>query len=339
MAKSKKPRPTMLDVADLSGVSYQTVSRVINNHPYVSDDTRRKVQEAIDTLGYRPSKAAIKLRAKSSRTIAIILYGSWFYGPVQIALNVEMAAKTSGFDVILTNVTETEQQVTEALQHVRDWAVDGIVFIIPAQGLPQSEIQAICGDIPIVHIDSQPTANLASVRLDDAIGTQQIVEHLISQGHTRFCEISGPMNWYSAQIRHRACVQTFQSYGIAPPVHIEGNWTTPGGYQATRRLLEQGHTFTAVIAANDSMALGALYALHQFGLSVPQDVSVAGFDDLPESAYFIPPLTTIRSNYIQLGALGFEYLMQLMDDPDMPAVQKLVTPKLIVRDSTGLANT
>lgn len=339
MAKSRKPRPTMLDVADLSGVSYQTVSRVINNHPYVSDDTRKRVQDAIDTLGYRPSKAAIKLRAKSSRTIAIILYGSWFYGPVQIALNVEMAAKTSGFDVILSNVTETEKQVVEALQNVKDWAVDGIVLIIPAQGLPQSEIQAICGDIPVVQIDSRPAENLASVRLDDVAGTQQIVEHLISLGHTRFCEISGPANWYSARVRHQTCVRVFQSYGIEPPVHIEGNWTTPGGYQATRRLLEQGHTFTAVIAANDSMALGALYALHQFGHSVPEDVSVVGFDDIPEAAYFIPPLTTMRSNYIQLGALGFEYLIQLMDSPDAPAVQKLIAPKLIVRDSTRPANT
>ncbi len=97
--------------------------------------TRKRVQDAIDTLGYRPSKAATRLRAKSSKTIAIILYGSWFHGPVQIALNVEMAAKTSGFDVIISNVTETEKQVTEALQQVRDWAVDGIIMIVPAQGL------------------------------------------------------------------------------------------------------------------------------------------------------------------------------------------------------------
>lgn len=334
MAKFKKPRPTMLDVADLSGVSYQTVSRVINNHPYVSEDTRKKVQEAIDTLGYRPSKAAIKLRAKSSQTIAIILYGGWFYGPVQIALNVEMAARTSGFDVILVNITETEQQMTAALQHVKDWAVDGIVSIIPAQGLPHTEIQAICGDIPIVQIDSHPTAELTSVNLDDAAGTQQLVEHLIALGHTRFCEITGPMNWYSAQVRHQTCMRVFQTYGIEPPFSVEGNWTTPGGYQAARRLLEQGYLFTAVIAANDSMALGALYALHQSGLAVPEDVSVAGFDDLPESAYYIPPLTTVRSNYIQLGADAFELLMQSMDDFDTPAIQKLISPKLIVREST-----
>ena len=155
----------MLDVAELSGVSYQTVSRVINDHPYVSDETRKRVQDAIDTLGYRPSKAATRLRAKSSKTIAIILYGSWFHGPVQIALNAELAAKTSGFEVIFSNVTETEKQVTEALQQVKDWAVDGIIMIVPAQGLPHSEIEAICGDVPVVYIDSRHSSDLASVNL------------------------------------------------------------------------------------------------------------------------------------------------------------------------------
>ena len=141
----------------LAGVSYQTVSRVINNQPYVSDEVRQKVQNVIDTLGYRPSKAATKLRSKLSKTIAIVLYGSWFQGPVQVALNVEMAAKTSGFDVILVNVTETEQQVIQALQHVKDWSVDGVVMIIPAHGLSDEEIRAICEDIPVVCIESQPS--------------------------------------------------------------------------------------------------------------------------------------------------------------------------------------
>lgn len=335
MVNLKKSRPTMLDVAERAGVSYQTVSRLINNHPYVSEDARQKVQEAIDSLGYRPSKAATKLRSKLSKTIAIILYGSWFHEPVQVALNVEMAAKTSGFDVILVNVTETKQQVTEALQHVKDWSVDGVVMIIPAYGLSAGEIKAICEDIPVVHIDSQPSPALPSVILDDHYGTQQIIEHLIELGHTRFCEISGPLNWYSGQARHQACGEILQLHGLEPALHIESNWSTPGGYQATRRLLEQGHTFSAVIAANDSMALGAYRALHQAGLVVPEDVSVVGFDDILEAAYFTPPLTTVRHNYIQLGAQGFEYLLQLMDDPETLIEQNVITPKLILRESTA----
>jgi DNA-binding LacI/PurR family transcriptional regulator len=172
-----------------------------------------------------------------------------------------------------------------------------------------------------------------SVMLDDALGTRQIVEHLLSLGHTRCCEISGPLDWFSAQVRHQTCVEVFQAQGIAPSFHVEGNWTTPGGYQATRRLLESGHSFTAVIAANDSMAFGALRALYEAGLDVPTQVSVIGFDDIPEAAYFTPPLTTVRHNFIQLGIVGFEYLMQFMDDPETTIEQKIITPKLVLRES------
>lgn len=338
MANQKKSRPTMLDVAELSGVSYQTVSRVINNHPYVSDDARQRVQSAIDELGYRPNKAATRLRSKLSKTIAIILYGSWFQGPVQIALNVEMAAKTSGFDVILANVTEPETQVIEALYNVKDWDVDGVVMIIPAIGVPVERIQAICGAIPVVYIDSQPASNVPSVTLDDYEGTKVAIEHLIDLGHRHFCEISGPLNWYDAQVRHRACQDMMQSAGIQSYVHVEGNWTTPGAYQATRRLLEQGQSFTAIIAANDSMAFGAYRALNQAGLSVPEDVSVVGFDDILEAPYYSPPLTTVRHNFIQLGAQGFDMLLKLMDDPDSIGDQLVIAPKLIVRESTGIAS-
>ena len=331
---SRRSRPTMLDVARMSGVSYQTVSRVINNHPYVSDETRKRVQEAIDKLGYRPSKAAINLRAKSSKIIAIILYGGWLYGPNQIALNVEMAAKTSGFDVILSNITEPQKQLKEALQHVRDWMVDGIVVILPARGASQINIQSICGDIPIVQIDSSNVKGIPSINFEEAKGARLIAGHLIEAGHRTFCEISGPLNWQSARIRHETLRDVFAEHDIPAPVHVEGNWTTPGGYQAMRRIIEQGHAFTAVIAGSDKMALGAYRALHQAGLSVPDDVSVAGFDDIPESAYYTPPLTTIRQNYIEMGNSGFNYLLQIMDEPTTLIKNEVLEPKLIIREST-----
>jgi DNA-binding LacI/PurR family transcriptional regulator len=334
MSELKRSRPTILDVAELSGVSYQTVSRVINNHPYVSEDTRKKVQAAIDELGYRPSKAAINLRSKSSKTIAVIVYGAWFYGPVQTALNVELAAKTSGFDVIVSNITETQRQFKESLQNVKDWSVDGIVIILPFHGLPQTEIKAICGEIPFVQVGAYSSKKFPSVNFDDNLGALELMEHLISLGHRKFCEISGPLTWHSTQIRHQAYLDVCKKYGFEKPLHIEGNWTTPGGYQATRRLLQQEHSFTAILAGNDSMALGAYRALHQAGLSVPDDVAIVGFDDIPEAAYFSPPLTTVHQNYIELGNLGLNYLIELMDSPEMPAEQKLIRPKLILRDST-----
>jgi DNA-binding LacI/PurR family transcriptional regulator len=333
MPPSKGARPTISDVANLAGVSYQTVSRVINDHPYVSDDARQRVEAAIKTLGYRPNKVATKLKSKVTNTVALVLYGGWFHGPMQIALNFELVAKTSGFDVIQTNITEPHKQLTEALLHMRDWAADGILAVLPVQGLPFEEIQTICQDTPIVMIEGEQGTHIPSVALDDAYGTRQIVEHLISLGHTRFCEISGPHDWFSAQIRHRTVHDVLEQHSLGPSIHIEANWTTAGGYQVMKRLLETDQTFTAVVSANDSMALGAIRALHQAGLSVPQDVAIAGYDDIPEAAYFTPALTTVRQNFIQLGILGFEYLLELMDNPEASLEQRIITPELIIRES------
>ncbi|MBN2470035.1 MAG: substrate-binding domain-containing protein [Anaerolineae bacterium] len=337
MTGSKSSRPTLFDVAKLAGVSYQTVSRVINDHPYVSKDTRQRVQDAIDTLGYRPSKAATKLASKSSKIIATILYGSWFPGQAEIALNIELAAKTSGFDVIVINITEPKKQLIEALENVKAWAVDGIILMVPVEGLPAEEIQAHSANTPIIRIDSPPSSQIPSVIIDETYGTRQVVEHLIALGHTEFQEISGPLEWFSAQTRHLACMDTFQAHGMDAPMSVEANWTASGGYRATRRLLEEGAHFSAIISASDSMAFGAIRALHEAGLRVPQDVSVVGFDDIPEAAYFFPPLTTVRRNLIQFGMAGFEHLMQVMDDSEAPRQQRVLVPRIIFRESTGPA--
>lgn len=337
MSSSKTSRPTLFDVAKLAGVSYQTVSRVINDHPYVSKDTRQRVQEAIDTLGYRPSKAATKLASKSSKIIATILYGSWFPGQAEIALNVELAAKTSGFDVILINITEPKKQLIEALENVKAWAVDGIILIVPVEGLSYEEIQAHSANTPLVQIDSQRSPEIPSVIIDETYGTCQVVEHLISQGHSDYYEICGPLEWFSAQIRHEASSQTFQAHGMAPPPFVEANWTVSGGYRAARRILESGQRFSAIICANDSMAFGAIRALYEAGLVVPQDVSVVGFDDIPEAAYFFPPLTTVRRNLIQFGMAGFEHLVQMMDNSESTHQQRVLVPRIIFRESTRSA--
>lgn len=334
MPPPKGARPTISDVAKLAGVSYQTVSRVINDHPYVSDDARKRVEAAIETLQYRPNKVATKLKSKVTHTVAIVLYGGWFHGPMQIALNVELVARTAGFDVIQTNITEPQKQLTEALLHMRDWAADGILAVLPVQGLPFEEIQRICQDTPIVMIECERGMHIPSVVLDDVQGTRQIMEHLISLGHKRFCEISGPHDWFSAQLRHQMMQQVLEEHGLEPPIHTEANWTTAGGYQAMKRVLERDQAFTVVISANDSMALGAIRALRQAGLSIPGDVSIVGYDDIPEAAYFSPALTTVRQNFIQLSMLGFEYLMQRMDNPDADLEQRIITPELIIREST-----
>ena len=186
-------------------------------------------------------------------------------------------------------------------------------------------------------VDCERKADIPSVVIDDAAGTMQIIDHLIDLGHTHFCEISGPLDWFSAQERHHTCQDTFAARGLESPLHTEANWTTSGGYQAMKRILEQDRSFTAVICANDSMALGAMRALHQAGIGVPYDMAIVGYDDIPEAPYFVPALTTVRQNFIQLSLAGFEYLIELMDNPDTPLEQRWFTPELVIRESTNSA--
>ena len=213
----------------------------------------------------------------------------------------ELAAKTSGFDVILINITEPRHQLIEALDNIKGWAVDGIISIVPVKGLAFEEMRAITGETPVVQIGSVRASGTPSVTIDETYGTEQLVSHLIDLGHTRFAEISGPLDWFSAQVRHQATLDTLAARGLDAPVSDEANWTVSGGYRAAKRLLEAGHDFTALVVANDSMALGAIRALHEAGLSVPRDVSVVGFDDIPEAAYFAAVDNRPPRNLIQLG--------------------------------------
>lgn len=330
----KVNRPTIVDVARYSGVSYQTVSRVINKHPHVSSEARERVLEAIRVLGYQPNKAAAKLASKTSDSIAVITYGSGYYGPTQMSLSIEHAAKARGFDVIFTNVSNTGQELIDALHHISGWQVGGILIIVPVEGLAFEEAQQACPNITIVQIDAQRNPNIPSVVIDDVSGTEQVTKHLISLGHRRIATIAGPQAWFSAQLRLKALKDSLAKIDTAPVHIIEGDWSPTSGYNAMRELIASGADFTALVAANDQMALGALRALHEVGLRVPQDVAVVGFDDIPEAAFFEPPLTTVRQDFIGLGSAGFNYLLQRIENPQSPKQQQLVQPQLILRQTT-----
>jgi LacI family transcriptional regulator len=332
---SKKPRgKTLHDVAEYSGVSYQTVSRVINHHPNVSPDTRERVQRAINTLGYKPNKVAKSLAAKQSNTLALVTFGMDYYGPNQLILNIERVSKALNYDLIFSNVNESSgEQIGRVLESLSGRQVDGIVAILPVEGATYEELVAICPDIPIVQIDSEIDAAIPSVVIDQGYGSRILTEHLISLGHRRIAEISGPLNWFGAQARHQQWQATMQAAGLSAEISIEEDWKPSGGYRAVQALFQRTSDFTAIVAANDQMALGAIHALHERGLRVPQDVSVVGFDDMPEAAYFQPPLTTIRQDFSQLGVTAIEYLLARIDNPDTPLKQHIIYPQLVIRSS------
>jgi DNA-binding LacI/PurR family transcriptional regulator len=332
----KKRRHTLHDVANQVGVSYQTVSRVINNHPNVSPDTRERVQKAITDLGYRPNKVAKSLVAKQSDTLGILTFGMNQYGPAQMVLNIERAAKDLGYDLIFSNINEpTLDHIRKSIDSLSGRQVDGILSIAPVAGITYQEMANFCQGIPLVQIDPEMGLTIPSVVVDQQYGSKLITEYLIGLGHRRLGEISGPLNWFGAIARHQQWEATLRAVGLTPAATVEGDWTAASGYHAVHRLRALDPQLTAIVVGNDQMALGAIYALYQAGLRVPEDVSIVGFDDIPEAAYFRPALTTVRQDFNQLGDIGVRYLLERIQFPDKPPAQHILYPKLIVRQSAA----
>jgi DNA-binding LacI/PurR family transcriptional regulator len=335
MSTARIKRTTLYDVASRSGVSYQTVSRVINEHPNVSEETRQRVMDAIRELNYRPNKAAQSLVTRRSHTLAVITFGTIHYGPAQMVANVERAAKALGYNLTITSISDVSpKQIRRAIDSLSMRLVDGIVMITPILGAEYDELVPLFGGIPFVQIDTLREANTPSVVIDQYYGSQLATQHLIDLGHRHICEISGHLHWFGAVARHESWRATLENAGLSAGMSVEGDWTAASGYTATRRLLTQGAEFTAIVAGNDQMALGAIRALHEHGLRVPEDVSIVGFDDIPEAAYFEPPLTTVRQRFDVLGQQCVEYLVKLITQPDTPLQQHVLYPQFVERLST-----
>lgn len=334
--KSLQKTVTLHDVAQYSGVSYQTVSRVINNHSNVAEETRKRVLKSIEELNYRPNRAARSLVTNRSDTIAIISFGTTFYGPGQMVSNIMEHAKNNGFRVLPSSLQQLGiRDVKAAIDELHELLIDGIIMIAPIATDFLSEIGELVGDIPFIQIDVRPKPGIASVVIEQAHGTRLAVEHLIQLGHRQIAEISGPLNWYDAIMRHQSWVGTMAQHGLPQTMSIEGNWSAESGYKALHRLLDGGAEFTGLVVANDQMALGAIAALHERGLRVPDDVSIVGYDDIPESAYFLPSLTTVHQDFEALGEQAVEYLVALIRNPETTIHQRVLYPELVIRNSTA----
>jgi len=327
-------RPTIRDVASRSGVSSQTVSRVINDDAHVSSKTRNRVLRAIEELNFRPNRAAQSLVTRRSRIIEVIAFGTAQYGPAQMLSHVEVEAKALGYNLIFSSVANiTPDEVREALDSLSGRLVDGIIMIVPVLGPSYQELAALYKRIPCVWIGIEQGVDVASVVIDQVHGGRLATQYLIDLGHRQICEISGPLNWADAVARSRGWRITMEGAGLEPGVSIEGDWTATGGYAATKRLLAEKVPFSALVVGNDQMALGAIHALDDEDLRVPQDVSIVGYDDIPEAAHFKPPLTTIRQDFSAMGKQGLEYLISLINKPETPPHQRVLIPQLVIRQS------
>ncbi|UTT63768.1 LacI family DNA-binding transcriptional regulator [Microcella humidisoli] len=318
--------PTIRDVARAAGVSHQTVSRVLNEHPNVSRATRERVSTAIAKLGYQPSRAAVSLATNQSRMLGILTASTTQYGPISGIAGIEQAARSAGYWVCTVDVDPHDRKsIVDGLDHLYHLGIDGLVVIAPQRPvLDVLNRHPLRG--PVVTLGSTTTLGAMSLTVDQTGGARAATRHLLENGHTRIAHIGGPADWEEAAVRAAAFNEELLASGIAPGPTVLGDWTSASGYRAARRLLD--FRPTGVFAANDQMALGAIHAFNEAGLRVPDDVSIVGFDDLPDASHFAPPLTTVRQDFTELGRAAVDLLLGIKKEM---LVER--QPQLVLRDS------
>jgi DNA-binding LacI/PurR family transcriptional regulator len=326
--------PSQADVAALAGVSSQTVSRVANNRTNVDDETRERVQNAMQVLGYRPNTAAQALATGQFNVLGVITFDLSAHGNARTLESIAQAAQVAGYSVNVAKVgAPTEGAVQQAFSKLSNQAVDGII-LIEAQILDQPSLHLPSG-VPAVVADGDADQRYPAVDSNQAAGARAATEHLLGLGHKTVWHIAGPQNSYSARRRARAWHETLKSAGVTVPPVRYGDWSPESGYQIGRELAARDDV-TTIFAANDHMALGVVRALAEAGKSVPGDVSVVGFDDVAESAYFLPPLTTVHQDFEEVGRQCVALLLEQIagEAPRADAIAT-IAPSLVVRGSTG----
>jgi DNA-binding LacI/PurR family transcriptional regulator len=328
----------MSDVAARAGVSHQTVSRVINGSPNVAPLTRERVLAAIAELGYRPNTAARALVTGSTRTLGLVTVNINQYGPAQTLVGLEQAARAAGYALAVTVLDDaTAEAMREAVDRFVAQSIDAIVALGTYDDAFEA-LHAITSPVPLVTVQSGGALEEPAVGVDQVTGARLATRHLLELGHRTVHHVTGPADSKEARDRIAGWRAELAAAGAPVPEVLRGDWTPSSGYAAGKLLagrMRDGEEITAVFLANDQMALGLLAAFHEEGLDAPRDVSVVGFDDLPEAPYFTPPLTTVRQDFAELGRRGVELVLarlrgeELHPDP-VPAT-------LLVRSSTGPA--
>jgi len=323
----------MADVARLAGVSHQTVSRVLNGHPNVRPQTRAGVLAAIRELGYRRNAVARSLVTGRTQAVGVISFDTTLYGPASMLYGIERAAHPR-YSVTMTSVPAFgSRSMRQAMDRLLSQGVDGIIVI--ASEMPA--LEALAGlqvDVPLVGVGCGTRAPLDSVAIDNISGAYQATQYLLKLGHHTVHYIGGADSTVDARERADGWQQALRAAGAPVPEIIRGDWSARSGYDAGHQLAAMPEV-TGVFCANDQMALGLLRALTEHGRQVPADVSVIGFDDIPESAYFLPPLTTVRQDFGDLGRQALRLLLDRICGSSVPTAPLPLAPELVVRASTA----
>lgn len=338
---SQRSKITIKDVARACGVSNQTVSRVINNRADVSRATREKVLAAIEQMGFQPSAFARGMRQEST-TLGIILAGLEYKGVSICLQGITQEAERHGLNLILKEMPSFNSlEMNPLIQSLIAHQVMGIIYAAPEVGGNWAKVQAkrppFCP--PMIFLKGSASSAPITISINNYMGAFQITRHMIKKGYRHIAHIAGPLDWYEARERKRGWTQALAEAGMtAQDNHwAEGTWDCDSGLRAFERIYARYPEMDAVFAANDQMALAVLNAAWAHGIRVPEELGVAGFDNIPESAYFTPPLTTVRQDLVKLGVMAVQKVLKLKNTELNGAENNdhtTIPTELIIRQST-----
>lgn len=331
---------TMRDVAQLAGVSLQTVSRTLNEPDTVRPATRARIESAIEKLGYRRNLSARALKTNTSHLIGLLMPSGTLFGPSSMADAIHSSARRHGFACVTAH-TDVENSEEELLSYFRTLGVAGIIVIAPTIGAARNLIST-AADVPIVTIGANSHINLYAglsvyqIPIDQEAGERLATQHLIEHGHTEIGFLAGPDDWFDAQARRRGWTSAMLSAGLSTRFEATVGWDAKSGYTAALELLSSTDRPNAFVCANDDVALGAIHAATQLGLHVPDDLAIIGFDNISNSAFFSPALTTVAQPFAKAGECAITAVVEDVANrdkvqlPDHP-----LEARLIVRRSCG----
>lgn len=322
--------PSMHDVAAQAGVSHQTVSRVLNGYPGIRPGTRDRVLAAIADLGYRRNVAARSLATGRSQAVGVLIPNTPNFGPTSSFYAVERALRQAGFQALSTATANDAESVDEALDFLFGRSIEALVLMAPTREV-LDVADARASNVPVAYLLTGDERAPWSVSVDQAEGVKLAIEHLVSLGHKRIQHMTGPADSTEGRLRKNAFVSEMMRLGLPRLPMVEGDWSAQSGFDAGERV---DRSATAIFCANDQMALGLIHALGLRGIDVPRHISVIGFDDIPESAHMMPPLTTVRQDFARVGELAVAVLVAALSGEELPDTTPMPA-ELVVRESTA----
>lgn len=325
-------KPNMFDVADLAKVSHQTVSRVVNNHQSIRSETRARVEAAMDKLGYTPNRAAQTLKTTKSRIIGILASDTHLNGPANIWQNAERAARAAEYFTVTCSVDPTSStDVKKGIEYLSQIGIDGLIVITPHHETVEIARKTL-KRTPVVSIDSSMGSEKSAIQLNNFDDAYRATKHLIDLGHTGILHVAGPATFFEA-VDRKAGYEAAMKDSKLKPLSQVGEWSMDSGYEISKSTNYQAANITAIFAASDHIALGVLRDCHERKILVPNQLSIIGFDDLPEAEFSWPPLTTMRQDFQAIGEGAVQMLLEKLNEEKSLKVSPLIST-LVERETT-----